>query len=264
MRRYHIQKREDYIKYNKLCGQVKKLANRISLLNPRDPIRAQRETQLLDKLYGMGLVTSAKKFSDADKITVSAFCRRRLPIVMCRLKMAETVREAVTFVEQGHIRVGPETITDPAFLVNRNMEDFVTWVDTSKIRRKILKYNDKVRSSIISFGRGMLCGAVARFGAAAARIMILTGFSSMHASTARRFRSALQIFRRKMKLPWSHGVGFYVEGAQTSLPWKPIPKKNELAPSALGGCQRRRKHLARNVVKSFITLNVVMETYVSF
>ena len=38
---------------------------------------------------------------------------------MCRLKMAETVKEAVTFIEQGHIRVGPETITDPAYLVTR-------------------------------------------------------------------------------------------------------------------------------------------------
>jgi ribosomal protein S4 len=66
---------------------------------------------------------------------------------MCRLKMSETVKEAVTFVEQGHVRVGPETITDPAFMVTRNMEDFVTWVDTSKIKRKILKYNDKVRTS---------------------------------------------------------------------------------------------------------------------
>ena len=45
--------------------------------------------------------------------------RRRLPIVMCRLKMAETVKEAITFVEQGHVRVGPETITDPAYLVTR-------------------------------------------------------------------------------------------------------------------------------------------------
>ena len=26
-----------------------------------------------------------------------------------RLKMAETLREAVTFVEQGHVRVGPDT-----------------------------------------------------------------------------------------------------------------------------------------------------------
>jgi hypothetical protein len=43
---------------------------------------------------------------------------------------------------QGHIRVGPETVTDPAFLVTRPMEDFVTWVDTSKIRRKVQAYND--------------------------------------------------------------------------------------------------------------------------
>jgi len=83
--------------------------------------------------------------SDVDnKVTVAAFCRRRLPIVMTRLRMAENVPAAVKFVEQGHVRVGPEVVTDPAFLVTRNLEDFVTWVDSSKIKRSILKYRDKV------------------------------------------------------------------------------------------------------------------------
>ncbi|CAJ0872061.1 451_t:CDS:2 [Entrophospora sp. SA101] len=109
IRRYHLQKREDYHKYNKLVGAIKKLTNRISLLDVKDPFRIKQENLLLDKL----------------------------------LKMAETVKEAVTFVEQGHIRVGPETVTDPAYLVTRNLEDFITWVDTSKIKRKIMKYNDK-------------------------------------------------------------------------------------------------------------------------
>ena len=45
---------------------------------------------------------------------------------------------------QGHLRVGPTTVSDPAFLVTRAMEDFVTWVDTSKIRRKVEKYNDRL------------------------------------------------------------------------------------------------------------------------
>lgn len=45
---------------------------------------------------------------------------------------------------QGHVRVGPDSITDPAYHVTRSMEDFVTWVDTSKIKRKVLKYNDKL------------------------------------------------------------------------------------------------------------------------
>lgn len=48
------------------------------------------------------------------------------------------------FFAVADIRVGPETVTDPAFLVTRNLEDFVTWVDTSKIKRKVLKYNDKL------------------------------------------------------------------------------------------------------------------------
>ena len=57
--------------------------------------------------------------------------------------MAETMREAVTFIEQGHVRIGPNTVTEPAHHVTRAMEDFVTWADTSKIKRKVMKYNDR-------------------------------------------------------------------------------------------------------------------------
>jgi U3 small nucleolar ribonucleoprotein protein IMP3 len=52
--------------------------------------------------------------------------------------------QAVTFIEQGHVRVGSEVVTDPAFLVTRNMEDYVTWVDSSKIKRNIMRYREKL------------------------------------------------------------------------------------------------------------------------
>jgi len=70
-------------------------------LDPKDPYRTQICDALLSKVYQMGLITSKDSLSKCYKITVSSFCRRRLPIVMVRLKMAETVQEAVTFVEQG-------------------------------------------------------------------------------------------------------------------------------------------------------------------
>jgi U3 small nucleolar ribonucleoprotein protein IMP3 len=92
----------------------------------------------------MGIITAKKSLSQCEKVTVSAFCRRRLPIIMVRLKMAESVKMAVQYVEQGHIRVGPQTITDPAFLVSRHLEDYVTWVDSSKIKQKVLKYSNKL------------------------------------------------------------------------------------------------------------------------
>ena len=53
-------------------------------------------------------------------------------------------------VEQGHIRVGPEVIKDPAFLVTRNLEDFVTWVDSSKIKQKVMEYNEEVSTQVFA------------------------------------------------------------------------------------------------------------------
>jgi U3 small nucleolar ribonucleoprotein protein IMP3 len=100
--------------------------------------------QLLQKLYDMGITNTMKSLQRADEITTSSICRRRLPTIMVRLKMAETARAAVEFVEQGQVRVGPHVVTDPAFLVTRSMEDYVTWVDSSKVRRAVHKYNDKL------------------------------------------------------------------------------------------------------------------------
>ena len=58
--------------------------------------------------------------------------------------MAETLKVAVTWIEQGQVRVGPNVVTDPSFLVSQSMEDYITWVDQSKIRRSVQKYNDKL------------------------------------------------------------------------------------------------------------------------
>ena len=92
----------------------------------------------------MGVISTKKSLVQLEKLSTASFFRRRLSVIMVRLKMSENVREAVTFIEQGHVRVGPDTITDPSYLVTRSMEDFVTWVDTSKIKRKVLQYNDKL------------------------------------------------------------------------------------------------------------------------
>lgn len=142
MRRYHIQDRDDYRKYNKICGMVTQLTNVLKQLDPQDKTRIELTEQLLTKLHDMGVLPTKKSLVQTEQLATAAFCRRRLAVVMVRLKMAETVREAATFIEQGHVRVGPNTVTDPAFHVSRTLEDFVTWVDTSKIKRKVLKYND--------------------------------------------------------------------------------------------------------------------------
>lgn len=80
------------------------------------------------------------------KILCFEFSQSLLPllqVVMKRLEMAETVQNASDLVEQGHVRVGIELVTDPAFLVTRNLQDCITWTKDSKIRKHILNYNNE-------------------------------------------------------------------------------------------------------------------------
>jgi U3 small nucleolar ribonucleoprotein protein IMP3 len=111
-------------------------------LGPDDPFRIAMTDELLDKLYRMGLINTTKSLQKAEEISASAFCRRRIPVVMVRMKMAQNLKVAVTLVEQGQVRVGVNVITDPEFLVTRSMEDFLTWVDSSRIKRTVQRYNE--------------------------------------------------------------------------------------------------------------------------
>ncbi|CAL5070557.1 unnamed protein product [Urochloa decumbens] len=173
MQRYRVVERDDYKKYNGICLMVQKQVHMIKQMDPRDPFRIEMTDMLLDKLYNMGVIPTKKSLVKCENLSVSSFCRslslrraillchflarhikfhsycslvnhcrRRLATVMTRIKMAEHLKEAVTYIQQGHVRVGPEVVTDPAFLVTRNMEDFITWADSSKIKKKIMKYND--------------------------------------------------------------------------------------------------------------------------
>lgn len=93
----------------------------------------------------MAILSQGTKLSEVErKVGVSRLARRRLGVVMTRLRMADTVQSGARFVEQGHVRVGTEVVTDPAFLVTRGMEDFVTWVDSSKVKRNIQKYREEL------------------------------------------------------------------------------------------------------------------------
>lgn len=100
---------DDYRKYSQVCGSLRQLAHRLANLEPSDPFRRKHEDLLLEKLHDMGILGTGGggkgKLSDVEhKVTVSAFARRRLPVVMTRLRMADTVQAATKFIEQGELR----------------------------------------------------------------------------------------------------------------------------------------------------------------
>ncbi len=142
MKKFFIQKREHYTLYNRLSRDIRDVVRMIKDLDPKSQHRTDMSAAFLEKLYTIGLIPTKWNLELCDKITASSFCRRRLPVIMVRNKMAESLRSATQFIEQGHVRVGTDIVKDPAFLVTRNLEDFVTWVDTSAIRKHVLNYKE--------------------------------------------------------------------------------------------------------------------------
>ncbi|KAG9389804.1 S4 domain [Carpediemonas membranifera] len=145
MRRYHVLSAKEYIMYRRAVGTITKLADRLRKLPQDDVVRLDQTTKLMRRLYDMGLVARRNDgLLAASAVNSSAFCRRRLPVVMVTLKMCQTNEDATRLVEQGHVRVGPKVITDPAFLVSRSSETQVMWVDNSKLRRAVKEYRGEL------------------------------------------------------------------------------------------------------------------------
>jgi U3 small nucleolar ribonucleoprotein protein IMP3 len=122
-RRYHM-KSSEYTAYNRLCGSLRSLAHRLAALDPSDPVRRVHEEVMLETLWECGVLGTGGggrgKLSDVEhKVTPAAFARRRIPLIMTRLGLADNVQAATRFIEQGHIRCGTDVITDSAFIVTR-------------------------------------------------------------------------------------------------------------------------------------------------
>ena len=50
------------------------------------------------------------------------------------------------------------------------MEDFVTWVDTSKLKRTIMQYNDEVRFNLLCFHCSLTSQLAGRFRSFVSRV----------------------------------------------------------------------------------------------
>jgi U3 small nucleolar ribonucleoprotein protein IMP3 len=140
--KFHLTDREDYRRYLRLVGLIRGLMSHLRFLPSDSKIRIQITDQLVSKLYDMGLLAERLGLAEVDKVGVEAFCKRRLPTVMLKLKMAPNCKIGSDFINHGHVRVGATQVRDPAFLVPRTLDDHITWMDGSKIKGHVMAFNN--------------------------------------------------------------------------------------------------------------------------
>lgn len=139
--KYHLEDREDYRRYMRLVGLIRSLMTHLRYLPADSKIRIEITDQIVGKLFDMGLIHERMGLAEVDKVGVEAFCKRRLPALMTKLNMAPNCKMASAYVHHGHVRVGTTQVRDPAFLVPREMDDYVTWMQGSKIKGHVDRFN---------------------------------------------------------------------------------------------------------------------------
>lgn len=139
--KFFLKSRDEYKTYNRIVGMIRKLSESLSRLADNDTTKMFVAKKLINLLYNTGIIEN-KKLLDCTKVSVSALCCRRLPMLMVQKKLVQKYQDADRFVQQGHVRLGNKVISDTSTLVSRAMEDFVTWTDSSKIRKKIDEFNE--------------------------------------------------------------------------------------------------------------------------
>uniref|UniRef100_A0A7N0UNV4 Small ribosomal subunit protein uS4 N-terminal domain-containing protein n=1 Tax=Kalanchoe fedtschenkoi TaxID=63787 RepID=A0A7N0UNV4_KALFE len=144
MRKYHITGRDDYKKYETLRRSVQKLVNVLKQMDDRDPFLVRMTDALFEKLRAeirfvlrmAGITwgnTDQKSLALCDHLSVSSFHRWRLLTILARLEFAERFK-----------RQSRSSSKDMSRNSDRNVEDFVTWVDSSECKTKVLDYNNKL------------------------------------------------------------------------------------------------------------------------
>jgi U3 small nucleolar ribonucleoprotein protein IMP3 len=144
LRQYHISDRDDYSRYNKIVGLIQKMVSTLRKMPSSDSDRIRMSEILLDKLHQMSVVPTGKLLDECERVNVSDFCRRRLAVVLTRNKFSERVKDAVQLVEQGHVSIGPDVVSNPATHITREMEDNIKWSQGSKIKRHTMKYQNEL------------------------------------------------------------------------------------------------------------------------
>jgi len=159
--KFQLRDADEFFKYANIAKAVNdSLAELRNLKNsPHIELQKFRDEQvalLAKKLYTMGVIdrmeqleeefekrgeeTDAKSRRQPFRVSVSSFCKRRLSYIMKKKKYCESVKLATMYIVHGHVRIGPELITDPAFVVTKSMEDFITWTGGA-IKTKIADFS---------------------------------------------------------------------------------------------------------------------------
>jgi small subunit ribosomal protein S4 len=101
------------------------------LLSMTEEDREIGETELLNRLQRMGLVTKNATLDDVLGLQIEDLLNRRLQTMVYRQGMAKTPYQARQMITHGHIRIGEQKVSSPGYIVSVNEDKNINFAPNS-------------------------------------------------------------------------------------------------------------------------------------
>lgn len=127
---YGLRNKKEIWKMNSLLRSYKQQVKKL-IANQTKQAEKER-SQLIKKLYNMGLIQKTAKIEDILGLTLNNLMDRRLQTFVCKKGFARTPNQARQFIVHRHVKVDDRKINSPSYLVLRNDEEKISLTDRAK------------------------------------------------------------------------------------------------------------------------------------
>ncbi|AAT43805.1 30S ribosomal protein S4 [Picrophilus oshimae] len=100
-------------------------------LRYNDPLAIKQFQLLIGKLSRLNLLGENATLDDVLSLNIEDILERRLETLVYKKNLALTMKQARQFITHGHIKVNDRVVTIPSFMVEKSMEDSITYNETS-------------------------------------------------------------------------------------------------------------------------------------
>ncbi len=129
LKEYGLNKKYEIWKMNSILKNFTAQAK--NLVNIKNPQVGKERSQLLTKLFSLGLLGKDAKIEDVLSLTLKDVMERRLQTLVYRKNMAGSLKQARQFIVHEHIALGDKSITAPSYLVLSEEENNISFAKNS-------------------------------------------------------------------------------------------------------------------------------------
>lgn len=128
---YGLRNKRELWRLRTQLSRLRRMARETQSMDPVE--RAERERQMITKLYGMGLIGEKSTLDDVLTLRIEDLLERRLQTVVFRREMAKSFFQSRQLVTHGHVSIAGRKVRSPSYWVTVEDEGNIEYTGSSPL-----------------------------------------------------------------------------------------------------------------------------------